>query len=451
MLALEVEYLMSRVFAGTYRDRSEPEWPPHPSRLYTALAASYFESGGNENERRALEWLERQGPPLIRAGRAGEPTRTVAFVPTNYPGDGPPVLRGKQPRVFAAQGPSEAKVHFVWHSAEADDETKAALDGLAVRTGYLGKAASLIRMCLTDAPPEPNWIPDPAGDQALRVVRPGRLAELEWLFGADQRPTPGPQHKYRCTDGYQPRIEAVESVFGEMLIFRKIGGVGLPIEATLTLTDAVRNAILSNAGGGGPMPDIINGHGEAPHIAIAALPFVGTQHADGHLMGFAVIVPRNAGAEERRAVRAACAPLQHKGVHLSKVIGDWRVEVDLDPLAQTLRPHQWTHPSLKWASVTPILLDRFPKKGAGVEDILRASCARIGLPEPTSIEHSPFSNIRGVAPVPQFRLIRKPEERARWGVHATLVFQTPVKGPVLLGAGRFFGMGLMKPVESGDD
>lgn len=86
------------------------------SRLYSALAASYFESGGNETERRELEWLERQGPP-VRAGSAGKPVRAVAFGPTNYPGHGPPVLRGQQPRVFAAQGPSEAKIYFMWSVA----------------------------------------------------------------------------------------------------------------------------------------------------------------------------------------------------------------------------------------------------------------------------------------------------------------------------------------------
>jgi CRISPR-associated protein Csb2 len=451
MLALEVEYLVGRVFAGTFRDRSEPEWPPHPSRLYTALAAAYFEADANESERRALEWLERQGPPLIRAGRAGEPLRAVAYVPTNYIGDGPPAIRGKQPRVFAAQGPSEATVHFIWASAEPDPQIATALDALASRTGYLGKAASLIRMCVTDAAPEANWIPDPSGTHALRVARQGRLAELEGLFTADQRPTAGPQQKYRCTDDKQPRTEAVESVFGEMLVFRKTSGVGLPIEAALTLTDAVRTAILSNAGGGGPIPDIINGHGETPHIAVIGLPFVGTEHADGHLLGFAVVLPRSAGPEDRRAVRAACARLQAKGVHLPGVLGNWTVEVELSPLAQALLPRTWNRASLRWASVTPILLDRFPsKKGPTVEEILRKSCERSGLPEP-EIEHSPYSKVPGVPPVPQFRLLRKREERARWGVHAELKFPVPVKGPVLLGAGRFFGMGLMKPIETGDD
>lgn len=84
-------------------------------------------------------------------------------------------------------------------------------------------------------------------------------------------------------------------------------------------TDAVRTAILSNAGGGRPIPDVMNGHGDRPHIAIASLPFSG---ADGHLVGFAVILPRSAGSEERRAVHGACARLQDRGVHLSKVPGD---------------------------------------------------------------------------------------------------------------------------------
>src|SRR5579872_4971893 len=279
MLAFEVEYLLGRVFAGSFQDRSEPEWPPDPSRLYSALAAACYEAGGDKLDREALEWLERQGPPQIRAGRRGEPAPTMAYVPTNYPGDGPPAVRGKQPRVFAAQGPSEATVHFVWASAEPEPEVRAALDAMAGRTGYLGRAASLIRLCLIPEPPAPNWIPDPSGTTTLRVAGPGRLAELEWLFDANQRPNAGPLHKYRCTDASDARTEPLETEFGEMLIYRRRRGAGLPIEASLTLTDAVRQALMSRSSAGGQIPDVISGHGDTPHIAIAALPFVGTAHA----------------------------------------------------------------------------------------------------------------------------------------------------------------------------
>jgi CRISPR-associated protein Csb2 len=53
--------------------------------------------------------------------------------------------------------------------------------------------------------------------------------------------------------------------------------------------------------------------------------------------------------------------------------------------------------------------------------------------------------MEGVPPVPAFRLLRKNAERPRWGIHARLEFAAPVRGPVVLGAGRYFGLGLMRP------
>ena len=446
MFAFEVEYLLGRAFAGDFQDRSKSEWPPHPSRLFSALGAAYFENGANTREKEALEWLERQSPPSIRAGRAGESETPQAFVPTNYPGDGPPVLRGKQPRYFPAQAPSEATVYFVWPQASPTLEIAAALDQLASRTAYLGKACSVVRMRVADAAPEANYAPDATGDHVLRVPSRGRLEELAWLFAADQRVSPGAQQRYRRTGGPLAEPDPVNTEFGQVAVFRMTSGPGLPIEATLTLTEAVRKALMSNAGNAGPITDLIHGHNGDTHCAVAALPFVGREHADGHLMGFAVVLPRSASFGDRRAVLAACAELAERGLHIPGV-GDWAVEVaDATTTQQNLRPVTWMQPARVWRTVTPILLDRFPKKkGASVEEILAASCRRIGLPEPANIEHGAYSKLEGVPPVPAFRLQRTGEERPRWGVHATIEFAVRVRGPVLLGAGRYFGLGLMRP------
>jgi len=446
MLAFEVEYLLGRSFAGDYRDRSESEWPPHPGRLFSALAAAYFEDGDNRDEKAALEWLERQTPPHLRAGTPGTSTRALAFVPTNYVGDGPPVLRGKQPRHFPAQGPSETLVYFIWPDACPAAETVAALDALASRTAYLGKACSVVRMRVTEEAPEPNFGPDTAGDRVLRVPSRGRLEELRWLFAADQRPSSGAQQRYRKLDEQAVDPTAVDSEFGQMAVFRKKAGPGLPIEGTLTVTEAVRAALMSNAGAAGRLTELIHGHTRDTHCAIAALPFVGREHADGHLMGFAVILPRAVGLTDRRTVLAACGRIAERGLHIPGV-GDWEVEADdAISLNQTLRPATWIQPSKKWRTVTPILLDRFPKKnGPSVEEILTASCRRIGLPDPETIEHGPYSEVAGVPPAPSFRLRRAGEDRPRWAVHAALSFPRAVRGPVVLGAGRYFGLGLMRP------
>jgi len=445
VLALEVEYLLGRVFAGSFRDREEIEWPPHPGRLFSALAAAYFENGNDPREKAALEWLESQGPPHIRAGTAGEAQSVQAFVPTNYPGDGPPAIRGKQPRYFPSQGPSEATVYFIWKNADASVETASALDAVAARTAYLGKACSLTRMRVRETAPEPNYAPDTAGDCVLRVPNQGRLAELGWLFEAGQQVSTGAQQRYRSPEGGgQPDIGASE--FGSMVVFRKSAGPGLPIEGALTLTEAVRRALMSNAGSTGAIAELIHGHNGDTHCAIAALPFVGGEYGDGHLMGFAVVLPRAVSTDDRRSVLAACEPLAENGLHLPG-LGRWELEpADGTSPQQTLRPTTWTRSSRLWKTVTPILLDRFPKKGGpAVEQILSASCLRIGLPDPVGVDHGPYSQLKGVSPVPAFRLRRSNEDRARWGVHANIEFLNPVRGPVLLGAGRYFGLGLMRP------
>ena len=156
------------------------------------------------------------------------------------------------------------------------------------------------------------------------------------------------------------------------------------------------------------------------------------------------MLPRATAVTERRSVLAACAKLRQLQI---PGVCTWAVEgVDEMPLNQALRPATWTRPARRWKTVTPILLDRFPKKkGPTVEDILAYGCQHVGLPAPTKIEHSPYCQLPGVPPVPAFRLRRKPDERPRWGVHATLEFQVPVRGPLLLGAGRYFGLGMMRP------
>jgi CRISPR-associated protein Csb2 len=308
-------------------------------------------------------------------------------------------------------------------------------------------------MRVTDAPPEPNYAPDPSGGHVLRVPVRGRLAELRLLFASDLRPSPGAQQRYARLDQLVVEDEPAPTEFDQMAVFRKTAGPGLPIEATLTLTEAARNALMSIAGTEGEIGALVHGHSGGTHCALIGLPFVGRQHADGHLMGFAVVFPRDTDVRERRTVLWACAELAQRGLQIPGV-GEWKLEtVDSTPLNYTLRPATWTRPARRWNSVTPILLDRFPKKkGPTVEEILAAACQRIGLPAPESIEHGPYSVLDGVPPVPAFRLQRKGDDRPRWGVHATMDFPFKVRGPILLGAGRYFGLGLMRPQgEQSDD
>ena len=447
MLAFEMEYLMGRSFATDFRDRSEPEWPPHPSRLFSALVAACYETGMGEDAKQALHWLERQPPPEIHAEEAGTPVKVMTYVPTNYPGSAPPVNRNKQPRFLPAVTPKDCRVYFKWPDAAPSPELRTVLGEIASRVPYLGKSSSMVRIALTETPLDPNYVPDPSGSHVLLIAGEGRMTELERLFKRNQWSPQLLQQRYRCLDGEPIKTKAIQGMFSEMIVFRRTGGPQLPVEAALTLSTSTREALMSKADEHGVLTDLLHGHGRHPHCAYVPLPFAGAPHADGRLMGIAVILPRGIEWEERRNVLAACGHLE--SIRLPKDLGDWSVEIsDPEPLAKTLRPGAWTRPACLWSTVTPILLDHFPKRkanGPGIEQIIAASCERVGLPAPTVVDHGPYSGVEGIPPVPQFRLLRDKNDRPRWGVHATLRFEHEVQGPVLLGAGRYFGLGLLKP------
>src|SRR4030095_13974306 len=126
--------------------------------------------------REALLWLEKLGAPCISASSCSQSEKVMSLGPTNYwgkKGNTLPDTRGKQPRVFPSQTPARSTVYFVWPNAQPAPETRNALDKAAQSIGYLGKSASLVRVAISYAPPEPNYIPDSAGAETLRVFGQG--------------------------------------------------------------------------------------------------------------------------------------------------------------------------------------------------------------------------------------------------------------------------------------
>ena len=75
-LKIHLRFLTSRCVATRVDAREQPEWPPHPGRVYMALAAAYFETDGVEEEkaaeRRMLDWLASLPAPRIHSREAAE-------------------------------------------------------------------------------------------------------------------------------------------------------------------------------------------------------------------------------------------------------------------------------------------------------------------------------------------------------------------------------------------
>jgi CRISPR-associated protein Csb2 len=281
------------------------------------------------------------------------------------------------------------------------------------------------------------------------------------------RPSPRRTAHYSRADEPADRVAAT-GFDSELLVLTKQEGPVLGLESTAALTAALRGYLLNDSRA---KPEWFTGH-SAPgvpstrgHMAVLPLAFVGAEHADGHILGLALAFPRTIGAAER----AECLRgrlFDPSGVDLELELrmgslGTWtirREERSLPPLA--LRSATWCQPSSVWASVTPIVLDRHPKFDQRTErtqwcDEVAASilqsCERQGLPKPDLIDVDKTSWHRGAPrakPGPDGMpwLPGKEGVPPRQQVHVLIRFPCEVQGPLLLGAGRFRGYGLCKPL-----
>ncbi len=115
---------------------------------------------------------------------------------------------------------------------------------------------------------------------------------------ASIRPDRGKWYGYTRTDA-EPAISSAvtRSVFDRQVVILAIEGCRVTLPATLKLTAALRGMLMRECPAQ-PPSEWFSGHESggrpttAPHLALAPLPFVGAENADGRVMGMALIPPR---------------------------------------------------------------------------------------------------------------------------------------------------------------
>ena len=144
----------------------------------------------------------------------------------------------------------------------------------------------------------------------------------------------------------------------------------------------------------------------------------------------------------RPSERAACEHALRAVNPLVLAEGQSALALD-DEIADlaTLSVERWVGPATDWATVTPVVLDRFPRRGRSPRDELLASIANAGLPEPAEVQLLAGPPLAGAPPGGALRGEVPPGMR----VHSRLRFEQPIRGPVLVGRGRFRGVGLFLP------
>lgn len=383
-------------------------------------------------------------------------------------------MRSGQARAYPSMTLSEPRVTYVW-STYAEESVGEALDGLCSRLSRLGHSSSLVSCRTVQSHPPPNLRPG-EGARVIRGVRPGQLLALRREHakhkGSKPRTMPFTPVRYResATDE-SPSIVRPDTA-GEWLVLAfQPRSRRLPSTRTVEVATVLRGAVFHHAAD--PLPEGLSGHrndgrpSASPHVGFLTLPWVGNEHADSRLMGVAINLPECLDDPSRRAAlrsigtwEKAQDPLLLKlgkngTIAMERIVGP-------APLV-SLRRSRWSRSSRRWATATPIALPTHPgalgrgtaaarsKAWGRAEQAIVDSCRHVGLPEPVAIVGSLAPLIPGVRPAPSFPAFRQRGKGgspvARRLVHASLIFEHPVGGPLVLGAGRYLGLGLMMPID----
>lgn len=555
------EYLTGSCVATDPTNRQKAEWPPHPARVFMALAAAWFETGEDKTEGQALRWLEKLGDPeLCLPNYHSAREVTDYYVPVNDVAgpskailqSAPGFTRDRKERSFPSVWVGEANCFLHWPFADSGDVERyqSALDQLCRKVTRIGHSSSLVRMFVASETSVPSftnsWVPDLyQSDFQIRCFTEGTLDQLDFLFNrrgrdeyqnlseqivslenekpkgkgakqqredlkdkiaklkkrlesVDNRDAIRPKHGFWT--GYRRKESQLSSTGNhtdfdsDLLILTQTDGPRLPLSSTLAVTQALRGALLKHIGSS--IPDWVSGHkpnGEPlrdgnRQLGFIPLADVGYQFSDGHLLGTAIVFPRSVSRPERGKMlgRFILGPQgQTQNITLTLgALGVWTlVKRDWGETRKALTPETWTaHPngSKTWASVTPMVLDRFPKcdpfkeRHAWEEEIagiVVTACERQGLPAPIDVavgttswhSGSPRSKtkhrpLRGHSELAASTAAlgdgfpiypNKGGNGARPQFHIRVQFLERVIGPILLGAGRFLGYGLCKPLWGG--
>lgn len=486
MITLELRFPAGRYHAtpwGNHVNEGVPEWPPSPWRLLRAVLASWFHEGQDVPEpvvRGILNALA--APPLFHLPEITA-AHTRQYQPLYGVASGDPGT-GKTSLVFDtfAAFDRETSVLITWQDAVLTTEERSGLAGLLAQMTYLGRAES---WC------DARLLGDEAAGPALnqRVARP--LSEIEaaspgeetrrvlcWESGEGDDRVIDVGHPLlvatdalrkarldpRCPPGGRwVRYGLAKSLPRRPARTSVRAGAAAPVMARLgfhsavlpRITEAVTVAELLRDGLQAQFGRLLAGASSPIFSGKSAdgVPLEGHRHAhylpldedrDGHLDGALVYAPMGFEDGELAALRRLTTLRRRDDPRDLDVIllGVGNEDVGRGTVG----------PARVWTSVSPFLLPRHPKRNGrdGPNDQLVTELQRRGLPVPAAVERVDFHQ-RGAHRTRwlEFRRWRRRGSgpALMQGFGFRLEFAEPVSGPIVVGYGSHYGLGLFLPAD----
>ncbi|MFP4296097.1 MAG: type I-U CRISPR-associated protein Csb2 [Halothiobacillaceae bacterium] len=500
MLAIAIRFPAGRYHAtpwGRHVNEAEVEWPPSPWRLLRALIAVWHRKGdaGRFPQSMLDTTIEALAGSLPHYRLPeGAAAHTRHYMPQGN------IKNGRMDTslifdAFVRVKPSDDLI-IGWPDIEFDEEQRDLLAHLLDRLGFLGRADGWAEARLLDdwsgefncwpselsVDTETGEVFEPIrllapvcaseyGDWRERMVAehdlgakrlkkpqknllatlPERLADaLRLETGAVQQAgwsrAPGSRFitYQRPGAAFRPNKRMPVRRSGKQVTTVRLALSGKPlprIEDAVKIGETVRMAAVRAARD--DVSWVLSGHG-MPGNNRHGHAFYLPEDADGDGHVDHVLIHAPAGLETR-----ALAALDRIRTLWRGQEGEWSVMCEGYGAAGDWPESVYTGAGRAWVSVTPYLHPWFRKKGFGIEEQIGRECRERGLPEPLLIESLPAIEVHGRDRRPvhfhRFRSKRGLRQPDRQGGFWRLTFPELLEGPLALGFGAHFGLGLFRP------
>jgi CRISPR-associated protein Csb2 len=456
-LCVEARFLFGK-YHGSRSGGRRRDYPPSPHRMFQALVAAANSRGGmDQAAKEALLWLEGQPPPQISVPKASMGTQVNTFVPNNdmnvvasawakgeKPEKTPEQLKTKkilQPLYLDG----DSTVRFLWPVQENTTELEH-ICIIARHIRHLGLGIDIVvggGRVVNDSDKNhlsgDNYIP--VRGKGWRVPVEGTLVETLQRYADKIVATPptvfGEVAYVREAATRPPKLNAFALVDEDGAYSRFDATNAMVVAAELRHVAHVRAKQLKfdAAFTEGYVCGHANGiHDKNDRFAYVPVPTLAPAGRDNDIRRVLLIQGRERSEADSLALRLGGSSLSGKA---------WLRPIDNLDNDGVIR--KYTQAAERWATVTPIVLPGH-LNGRGLErrqtKLVLKSLAHAGIMTPVSEVSLQLEPIfPGGERASRYRVPEYLQQFTK--THAVITFSEPVIGPLVIGAGRYVGLGLM--------
>lgn len=444
-----------------------PEWPPSPFRLFQALLAASSRNGSGSEA--LFQWLEKLNPPEILSPEAKVGAGCTTYVPNN---DSDIKKPKRAEKVFQpVHIPNNSPVHYLWKIKQEDESAAKKTAELSHLLSAVGWGIDLVAgtgriLCETDSDKLINnftgfhWKPAVFSRKILRCPHTGSFADLRNCYHTHENRFQG--------NVYRPARKPVE--FSE-IAYERVGvterrfvsfslvqpqedsdrWVSFDQRKAMIVSAWVRGQACKAAANSffpGDSEVYVAGHvpkkeknGKTPpRFSYLPIPSIGHRYADGRIRRLIVAEPFGGDgkcAEWGRRMLANTVLKNKEGLPRAR----------LQPMTKQDRLiRRYTEEAKVFQTVTPVILPGFDDlKYRKAEKLVCKALSQAGFKEDDMediyLQKAPF---HGGCYAPRSHTLPAYLQKNS-AMHVQLTWKTNISGPLVLGSGRHFGLGLFAP------